>query len=125
MDRSLSAKVARLLLVRRAMKKLEEHNIELRDNIIEQMQDEGLERIKVPSGTVTLYDQPIESVDPIKLFNRYGKAALAVMSVKIGEAKGAWGETALRSERLIKNHSEVPKLLTRPAPKKKVIKVAC
>ena len=125
MDRSLSAKVARLLLIRRAMKKLEEHNVELRDSIIDQMEREELEQIKVPSGTVTLYDQPMESVDPIKLVKRYGKDALVVMSVKIGEAKKLYGETTLRSQGLIRNHGEITKLLTRPAPKKKVVKIAC
>ena len=124
-DRSLSAKVARLLLIRRGMKKLEERNNELRDEIIEEMKTKKLGKINVPSGKATLYAQWPESIDSVELFDRYGKDALAVMSVKIGEAKKTWGELTLRDENLILDHGYIARLLTRPAPKKKVLKVAC
>lgn len=125
MDRSLSAKVAHLLLVRRAMKKLEDRNVELREAILDQMEDEDLERAKVPSGTLTRYMEPIESISAVELFEQYGKAALAVMSVKIGEAKDQWGEDTLRRLGLIEVHGSRRKLLARPAPKPKTLKVAC
>lgn len=125
MDRSLSAKVAHLLLVRRAMKKLEARNVDLRDSILDQMEDEGMDRAKVPSGSVTAYDEPIEAISPIELFERYGKAALMVMSVKIGEAKSMWGEDSLRDQGLVETLGSRRKLLTRPAPKPKTFKVVC
>jgi hypothetical protein len=107
------------------MKKLEAKNVELRDGILDHMTDNGMDKAKVPSGSLTAYDEPIERVDPVELFERFGVAALAVMSVKIGEAKDRWGEDTLRDEGLIESLGSRRKLLARPAPKPKTLKVAC
>ena len=125
MDRSFSAKVARILLIRRAKKKIEAEDERLKFEIIDHMAANDIEQYGVPSGVVTYYDEKVEDIDPVKLFNKYGKKALAVMKVKIGDARRLFGEGDLRADRLIIHRGKREKLLTKPAPKKKTCKVAC
>ena len=86
----------RLILVRRAISRLEKLEKELAPVVLAQMGVRHAEALVVERGKVQVVESSRTSADPRALYKKFGDPAFDCLSVKTGEATTKFGTDAMK-----------------------------